>query len=134
VASTNLLPSEQLGLGGYSSVRGYDPFAVRGDEGLMGSVELRTPGVPLLENLNISGLRDSLQLLAFYDFGVVRSVERLPDEPESISLQSIGLGLRYQLLTNLIARLDYGWQLQELPFAEEDDSDGRLDFSLLLSF
>jgi hemolysin activation/secretion protein len=134
LADTNLLPSEQLGLGGSTTVRGYDPFAVRGDEGIAGSVELRTPAFAVLEHLNIAKLRDSLQFLAFYDFGVARSVERLPDEPESITLQSIGLGLRYQLLSNLMARLDYGWQLEELPFAGEDDDDGRLDFSVLLSF
>ncbi|MEJ1968552.1 MAG: ShlB/FhaC/HecB family hemolysin secretion/activation protein [Rhizomicrobium sp.] len=42
-ADGNLLPSEQLGGGGEESVRGYDPRAVNGSEGLLVREELHSP-------------------------------------------------------------------------------------------
>ncbi len=134
LSNANLLASEQLGLGGYNSVRGYDNFAVRGDNGLIVNVELRTPAVSVLKHLGLKKVRDNLQLLAFYDYGVVSSVDKLPGEPDSISLQGAGIGLRYNFQSNLAVRLDYGWQLEDLPFQDPDGDNGRLDFSAVLSF
>jgi hemolysin activation/secretion protein len=131
LASGNLLASEQVGLGGFSSVRGYDNFTVRGDEGAVVNVELRSPSFPILGLLN-EQINDRLQLLAFYDYGIVRNKERLPQELDDISLASVGVGLRYQLGTYLSVRLDYGWKLEDIEFLEEDD--GRLDFSVIASF
>ena len=43
LASTELLPSEQLGTGGTDSVRGYDPRVINGSQGVLASTELRSP-------------------------------------------------------------------------------------------
>ena len=132
LASGNLLASEQLGLGGYGSVRGYDNFSVRGDEGVVGNVELRSPSFPIMGLLN-KQIKDRLQLIAFYDYGVVSSKEKLPGEVDSVTLAGIGAGIRYQIGNNLTARLDYGWRLEDVEFLP-DDNDGRLDFSVIASF
>ncbi len=107
LADGNLLPTEQLGLGGYNSVRGYDLYSVVGDSGFFVNLEIRT------EPVWVFGC-DELQLLGFYDFGNAYNHTLLPGEDPSVDLQGVGVGLRYQMQPNLTLRTDYGWQLSEL--------------------
>ncbi|MET4694935.1 ShlB/FhaC/HecB family hemolysin secretion/activation protein [Endozoicomonas lisbonensis] len=107
----SLLPTEQMAAGGYSTVRGYDQFAVLGDQGLILRNELRSPARSLLAEQ--SGLQDQVQLLAFYDYATLGNNNRLAGE-RATNLASAGLGLRYSLDRYLTVRLDYGWQLLEV--------------------
>lgn len=119
VSSDNLLVSEQLGAGGYATVRGYDERVANAEQGVMSRVELRTPALSLREMFNISMPSDQLQVLAFWDYAALyrRDTAALdPLMPGSYSLSSVGVGLRYSIATNLSLRFDYGWQLL-------DDSD-----------
>lgn len=131
LANSNLLASETLGAGGYDSVRGFEMRLVRGDQGIVGSLELRTPAMSFTQWSGFVNARDALVALAFYDFGFLQSSEPLPDE-ERRSLSSFGVGLRYQLDENLSVRLDYGWQVDEHGF--EDGEDGRVHIGARASF
>jgi len=130
VSNANLLPSEQIAAGGFDSVRGYDEREVRGDEGFILSVELRTPPLPVLSRFGVDQ-SDSLQGLAFWDYGLVGSRTRLPEEPDDFGLQSIGIGVRYGLSENASLRFDYGWQIEETGFTDENS---RAHVSVMLSY
>ncbi|HUF62657.1 MAG TPA: ShlB/FhaC/HecB family hemolysin secretion/activation protein [Verrucomicrobiales bacterium] len=127
-ASVNLLASEQLGAGGYRTVRGYEEYEVRGDEGLLASIELRSPPFSLTEKLAPAWFRDRMQLLAFWDHGWVTNRDRLAGEPSSVDLCSTGVGLRYEVQPWCALRLDYGIQLEDSGFGNGDNS--RLHFGL----
>ena len=94
ITGDSLLATEQMAAGGYSTVRGYDQFAVLGDQGLILRNELRSPARELLAEQ--SGLQDQVQLLAFYDYATLGNNNRLAGE-RATNLASAGLGLRYSL-------------------------------------
>ncbi len=107
-ASGNLLPSEQFGLGGFATVRGYDEREGNGDTGYFMSQELRTPPFSLL---HLAGkqfaVQDQFVLLGFWDYGEVEYLNEGGHTPFS----SVGAGLRYEISRHLSVRFDYGWQL-----------------------
>jgi hemolysin activation/secretion protein len=86
--SDPLMPSEQLGLGGYSTVRGYEERVVNGDKGWLVVNEVRTPGFRIGNLTRQDEGQDYLQLLAFFDYGAVRG------ESPHADLYSAGAGLR----------------------------------------
>lgn len=114
-ADENLIASEQLGIGGYSTVRGYDERQVNSDRGYIISNELRSPAFhPLYNWFHWGWGSDQCVVLAFYDYGVGQNVHLLPGEASQQTLSSVGGGIRYQLRKNLDARFDYGWQLNRI--------------------
>ena len=46
--------------------------------------------------------------------------------PDSYSLSSAGVGLRYSFATYLSLRADYGWQLKDSPVGSQGDSRGHV--------
>ena len=106
-SNSNLTPSEQLGFGGYDTVRGYDEREINADEGFITNVELRTPTVSLGDALNWKGLNDQLQFLLFWDYGSSYNHHLLPGEPAEIPLSSLGGGLRYTINTYVSVRADW---------------------------
>lgn len=131
VADGNLLGSEQLGAGGFASVRGYDERQANGDQGFLLRNELRTPSYSLGSPL--PGKEAQLQFLTFVDYGVVRNKRLLPGEDRSVELASVGLGTRLSVDQNVTARFDYGWQLKDTG-ATGGPRSGRAHFSLLVSY
>ena len=121
-ANANLLASETLGAGGYDSVRGFEQRIVRGDSGVTGSAELRTPSFYPSTFAGFGNVRDSAYGLVFYDFAALSSHMPLPGE-EDIELGSVGLGFRYQRENWFTLRVDYGFQVTEEGF--EDGNHGR---------
>ncbi|MEI9992949.1 MAG: ShlB/FhaC/HecB family hemolysin secretion/activation protein [Rhizomicrobium sp.] len=113
-ASTELLPSEQLGAGGIDSVRGYEERAANGSDGYLASLELRGPTIAPLHDLGLSAA-DQLQPLAFWDYGNVSFKNAQASGPRAAELQSVGVGARYSVGRYLDVRFDYGWQIEKLP-------------------
>ncbi len=109
----SLLPLEQFSIGGIDSVRGYRTDQAVGDDGVIGSVEVR---LPIVRSRNGFGL---LQLVPFVDAGTVWSNGDEADL-DSNTLVSTGLGLRWQLNNSLSARLDWGIPL--VPVERRGDS------------
>lgn len=111
-SDSNLLATEQFGLGGFDTIRGYDTRIVNADQGVLFSNELRTPAVSPLAALGLKKLGDRLQFLGFLDHGTARNRDLLVGEPVRSTLTSAGTGLRYTVSSYLSLRADYGWQLR----------------------
>ena len=90
-ANDNLLGSEQMGIGGYRTVRGYDDYEVPADVGLYLRNEIRSGGYSVLERIANRAWFDRFQALVFMDYGIAKSKERLPGEPVT-KLWSAGVG------------------------------------------
>ena len=112
-SEANLLGSEQLGIGGYNTVRGYDEREGNGDEGYLLSTELRTPPISFGKELGITQLNDQFQFLGFFDYGTAKNKRLLPGEDPNVLLAGAGPGFRYTISPYLSARADYGFQLYD---------------------
>lgn len=115
LADGNLLGSEQVGLGGVSTVRGFNEGIVYGDEGYIIRAELHTPPINVGSLIPFSAPRIPLYLLAFYDRGSVWNVDRLQDEPCHNTLDSAGVGARFGIARYLSVSFDFGWRLTDYP-------------------
>lgn len=123
LSSGNLLVSEQLGAGGYATLRGYDEREANGEEGFVSTVEVRTPAIPIFS------ADSQLQLLAFWDHAELYRHDYLSatgSPPNDYSLNSAGVGLRYSFSTYLSLRADYGWQLKKTSLGDYGDSRGHV--------
>jgi hemolysin activation/secretion protein len=128
LASERLQPSEELALGGYNTIRGYNERVHLGDNGYILNNELRTPPWAI----GLFGLDDQLQFLGFFDFGRARVKDFSPsDVIAERTLYSVGLGLRYTVSRNFSFRFDYGVPLTE---KEINSDDSRFHVGALLSF
>jgi hemolysin activation/secretion protein len=116
VSSGSLLSTEQLAAGGPDLLRGYDPYALIADQGIVVSNELRTPS---FGHLDREGWRSALlgqtQFLGFWDYASLHNKNAIDTIVPTIDGSSLGIGLRYGFRTNASLRFDYGWQLQALP-------------------
>jgi hemolysin activation/secretion protein len=101
-----LLPSEEMGLGGDSSVRGYSPYVVLGDRGWNVQTELRAPAWP------IGATTAMTQLFVFLDAGHVWNRIDQPAEISNGSLVSVGAGVRVQWSRFVDFRCTYGVPLR----------------------
>ena len=129
----NLVPSEQLGFGGYGSVRGYDDREVNTDEGYIYTAEVRSPRFSFGELANAKSFwNDEMQLLAFWDYGSANNHSPLQGENRNIELSSVGAGFRYQVGAYASIRFDYGFQLLSTGFDQQHGSRG--DVGLTLSY
>jgi hemolysin activation/secretion protein len=122
-----LLPSEQMGLGGYQTVRGYDERVINGDQGWYVSNELRLPPFSVLRLTRLSKFIpwgqteqqvkgkpfDQFQLFGFWDHGLICINQVQPGEAGNQWLSATGFGCRYSFNPYVYVRFDYGWQLHE---------------------
>ena len=133
-ASDRLLPSEQIGVGGYRSVRGYDERLANGDHGWIVSNEIRTRG---FETLNFfPGGVNTIQFLVFADYGATR-IEGDVDEGSDVEadLFSVGGGLRYTVGLHVSFRFDYGFQLYDRELSDDiRQPNSRGHLGLMVSF
>ncbi|MEH1900953.1 MAG: ShlB/FhaC/HecB family hemolysin secretion/activation protein [Nostoc sp.] len=102
LASTTLLASEQFGLGGINSVRGYRQDLLLADNGALASVELRLPIV------RVSQWNGVLQVTPFIDVGTAWNNSSSRDENNTNTLASFGLGLRWLQGNNFTAVVEWG--------------------------
>lgn len=131
-SSGKLLPSEEISLGGYATIRGYDENEVVGDNGLLIKNELRSPPLIFFKTKKIS---HQLQFLVFLDFGYTYDADQSILVESTEVLASIGPGLRYAFGEYLNLRFDYGWQLDSI-IRKVDDSHRHSmgHFGLQVSF
>ncbi len=130
-STERLPPSEELALGGYNTIRGYDERVLLGDDGWIINNEIRSPSIPLSTILNVPGVTDQLQLLGFFDYGHLHVKNPQSGDVENSTLYSTGVGLRYSLRHNFSVRFDYGFPLTEKGLNEHLS---RMHLGALLSF
>lgn len=111
-ASSLLLPSEQFGLGGYDTVRGYDEREYNADQAVLGTLELRAPPLSFFRMCGCKR-RDQLTFLIFGDYARGWDFKSLTNERKTEWLAGVGPGLRYTIDRYLTARLDYGIKLHK---------------------
>jgi hemolysin activation/secretion protein len=139
LANGNLIPSEQLGVGGYNTVRGYDEREANGDRGFVVSSEVRSPAYSVLGRNSKWKVQDQLQFLAFMDYGLAENVDPAPSiagnpGDTTAHLWSVGGGLRYTINRYLSFRFDYAWQLRDSNAPVESDYNSRAHIGVIASF
>lgn len=107
----NLYPSEQMMIGGVSSVRGYEPGNCLGDVGVNGTFEIRTP-FPFLKAALPTKYKEfdkKVKLGFFYDWGVFSYQNTgVAMNGNSNLLQSVGTGIHFNLTKSTIASIEIG--------------------------
>ena len=126
-----LITSEQIFIGGFNSVRGFEENALRGDRGILASIQLETAAFELFSRSS-EKFKDSIRGLAFYDFGSVDvdGVEVAGDDTGTIS--SVGVGFTYQADKHFTAEGSFG-----IPINDSGDigsDDGQFNFRLIARF
>lgn len=116
-----LLPSEQIGVGGQATVRGFEEREISGDSGVLVTNELRTPSWRLPGNHWLA-VNSEYQFLAFFEWGQARNKHAVAGEFKQQSLSSAGIGFRYRLSNYLTIQADHGWQLVGKDYDPDDDS------------
>ena len=114
VTTSNLMPTEQYGLGGYNTVRGYDERVANGDNAWVVNVEFRTPPGSIAKIFDNQEIEDRLQFLGFWDYGFVGFNNPQPGQ-NSTYLMGVGPGLRYNIDRFLSVQFDWGFQLMRTP-------------------
>lgn len=131
-ASGPLLTNEQFVAGGLNTVRGYLQSEVVGDDGIVGSVELRTPPLGSVFGKTIGGYIDDLRLFSFADAAYARRRRALPSEEVDNTIVSIGGGLQIEMFKVFSGLLAVGVPL--LDGATSTAGDPRLTFSVKTEF
>jgi hemolysin activation/secretion protein len=126
-SNANLLPSEQLGLGGYATVPGYEEREVNGDNGFLIGTQILTPPVSIGEAVGLTAVRDQLQFLAFADYGGTSLNTVTPaDLNPNTNLLGVGPGLRYVINPYVSVRFDYGFELLSTGYGTGEHSRGHV--------
>ena len=118
-SSDYLIPGEQFGVGGSTTLRGFEERSVTGDSGYQTSFELWTPAI------------SSVRYLLFIDQAKVKF-----NDGVDFSLSSYGLGLRWSWKQQLSISLDYG-VINEgggLDTTINNDGDDKAHFNLIYRF
>ena len=103
-ANEPLIPSEQFGLGGVNSVRGFDERQFAGDAGARVSAEL---WMQPIESYN------ALRVLGFFDWGFRRNKQAAAGTVRKDTVSSVGVGLRWQWRSKVNLSLDYGTSITD---------------------
>ena len=122
ISNDSLLSSEEFGLGGYRSVRGFDPSQVVGDDGISGNVEVQW-------NNNA----DNVEVFGFFDAGKVWDDDATTAANRQNSLVSTGLGVRLELPFDVNAEFAVAQPLNS-DVATRNDRDPQYFFSLTKRF
>lgn len=143
IASGPLVPAEQKAAGGMDSVRGYPERESLGDDGISGTIELRTPlmAAPFGRLFRSRGQEaggeaagegtSRLQFVGFVDAAYVSLKEPVEGSDTSQSLLGAGAGLRLAVTSHFQLRFDWGFPLAETTTSK---SSGRGHLSLQAQF
>lgn len=126
LSSERLISAEQFTIGGVDSVRGYLESSELGDNGLLASLELRTP--PLKQYISQHLFSDYIK--DFYAFGFIDAgltkTYLLSGSDSTRELTSAGLGFKLKSTGGLFTNLDYAHAYKDA--VNVDKGDDRLHF------
>jgi hemolysin activation/secretion protein len=126
---SQLLATEECGLGGEDFGSAYDAFELSGDHCLAGRLELQYGAAA--ENEFV----ESYELYGFYDLGAVWHIDSNSRGGRE-SLASAGLGARANLIEDIWGSLELAVPLTRAPTVDRDDGEknARIFFSLTKRF
>lgn len=127
-AGQPLLNSEQFSGGGLGNARGYLESAVLGDNGVFGSIELRSPSI-------FGGAKDSKnewRIYVFCDAGMLTLNDPLPEQESRFDLASYGIGSHLRLFDHLNGSVDFGVPL--ISQSQTKAHDPQLTFRVWADF
>jgi hemolysin activation/secretion protein len=127
VASSTLVNGELFTFGGTQIGRGYDPGALTGDNGFGGSAELRYD-----QRFSAMSPVQAMQPYVFFDAGLVRNVHNAGATDQNI--ESIGAGLRFWLIHNIIGALEVAHTLEAVPGSDGNRETTKLLMDLAIRF
>ena len=126
IANQPLINSEQYAGGGQSTVRGYLESAALGDNGVIGTLELRSPSFIGTMDEVTKEWKNEWRVYAFVEGGRLTLNDPLPEQQDRFDLGSYGIGTRIKLREHFNGSVDLAF-----PFA----SKGSItDDELFLSF
>jgi hemolysin activation/secretion protein len=138
-AGNPLVAAEQLGLAGSAAVRGFNERAVSADSGYFANTEIYTP-----ELGKTAGVTGNLRALGFLDFahGYNHNVPAGSATPGSLSVASIGAGVRYALGKNFSLRFDLARVIDagpvnpvvNAPISSKERGDWRGHLNVMIGF
>jgi len=112
-----LINNEQFVAGGQSSVRGYLESVALGDNGVTGTIELKSPsfwGPRKGKQEDGSASPNEWRVHAFADGGMLSINDGLPEQPEESTLASVGVGTELRFEENWHALLNLGFPLLDM--------------------
>ncbi len=136
VSPDRLVSSEQFRIGGMETVRGYPEGDYLGDYGFIGSAELRIPTYFFPKKpISIFGhqinLRDTFQLVGFFDTGRAWLQSPLNGERDNKFLAGAGGGVLMNLFNHVSARVYFAQAIGAVP---NEGDQFRLHFTLTSDF
>lgn len=127
-SSQPLVSSEQFAGGGLGTARGYLEAEALGDNGILGSLELRSPSL-----LGWTKREDSeWRVYGFLEGGLLTIREPLPEQDSRFDLASIGFGTHMRLYDYFHGSLDVAFPLRDLTATQAGDV--KLTFRLWSEF
>jgi hemolysin activation/secretion protein len=133
LSTERLLPTEQLCMGGYNTVRGFDECDSVTDNGVLVTMELRTPEWDLGPLNEAKDIRHYVQFLTFFDYAHVwNRGDYTGLQSKSEEMLTVGVGLRYRINHNAKLRFDYGHKLEDIRGSES--GSGRFHIWCILSY
>jgi hemolysin activation/secretion protein len=121
LADRPLVPLEQIGIGGFGTVRAYRQDTFLTDNGVIAAAEVR---IPIARVPEVDGL---LQLVPFLDFGLGWNADG--NTPRPNTLLSTGIGLNWQMYNSINARIDYGIPLIDVATTGNTLQEEGISFS-----
>lgn len=128
VSDQPLVNSEEFAGGGLNTVRGYLEAETLGDNGAIGTVELRTPN--LLSSLGADA--NEWRFYVFADGGYLTLIDPLPEQDSNFALASVGGGTRIRFQNHLNGSVDLA-----VPFISQTQTsagDLRVTFRVWADF
>ena len=126
LADRPLLPRQQLGIGGPTSVRGYQTDQTLTDNGFWLSLEAQIPVMTIPE------IESNFSIAPFIDYGKPWN-NGTGREPILSNLASVGIGTIWQIEDRMTARLDWGIPLITVPDRGNTLQQSGITFSIFLS-
>jgi hemolysin activation/secretion protein len=133
-----LVNSEQFGGGGADTARGYLEAEALGDNGIFGTIELRTPSLlrekrtSTIESVAGEPTGNEWRFYVFGDAGTVTIHEALPEQDSSYRLASIGIGSEITIAKHFHGSVELALPLTTV--TQTKAHDPRVNFRLWADF
>lgn len=106
-----LVNSEQFAGGGQSTVRGYLESTALGDDGVFGTLELRSPSFIGTKKEGERSQDNEWRVYAFVEGGTLMLHDALPEQKKQFDLASVGFGTHLKLREHFNGSLDVSFPL-----------------------